>query len=227
MPGTSRSRAPLIVAIVAGVALIAIARAVTSGGSGGSGGSGSGSGSSGSGGNCTRLAVTASSEKAALLSGIAESYGKANHKVTGRCVRVTVTSKASGGATDALARGWDERVDGPRPDIWTPASTSWTVLLRQRLAERDAQPLVPTSLPSLARTPLVLAMPRPMAVALGWPATPIGWSDLLALARDPCGWGKYGHPEWGRFKLGKTNPDFSTSGLNATIGTYFAATGLS
>ncbi|MGW2197479.1 VWA domain-containing protein, partial [Streptosporangium sp. NPDC001682] len=29
------------------------------------------------------------------------------------------------------------------------------------------------------------------------------------------------------FKLGKTNPNFSTSGLNATVGAYFAATGLS
>ena len=35
------------------------------------------------------------------------------------------------------------------------------------------------------------------------------------------------HPEWGRFKLGKTNPYFSTSGLNATIASYFAATGVS
>src|SRR6185436_6580777 len=29
------------------------------------------------------------------------------------------------------------------------------------------------------------------------------------------------------FRLGKTNPNFSTSGLNATIGAYFAATGVS
>jgi Ca-activated chloride channel family protein len=36
-----------------------------------------------------------------------------------------------------------------------------------------------------------------------------------------------GHPEWGAFKLGKTNPNYSTSGLNALIGEYFAATGLS
>jgi Ca-activated chloride channel family protein len=126
---------------------------------------------------------------------------------------------------DALARGWDEAVDGPFPDVWTPASSSWTVLLRQRLAAADRPDMVPDELDRVAETPLVIAMPRPMALALGWPNTPIGWSDILALARDPAGWGSRGHPEWGTFRLGKTNPNFSTSGLNATIGAYFAATG--
>ena len=50
---------------------------------------------------------------------------------------------------------------------------------------------------------------------------------MLDLARDPKGWARNGHPEWGQFRLGKTNPNFSTSGLNATIGAYFAATELS
>ena len=66
-------------------------------------------------------------------------------------------------------------------------------------------------------------MPKPMAQVLGWPNKPIGWSDILALAKDPKGWARYGKP-YGAFKLGKTNPNFSTSGLNATIGAYFAAT---
>ena len=70
-------------------------------------------------------------------------------------------------------------------------------------------------------------MPEPMAKALGWPDTPIGWADVLALAQDPQGWASKGHPEWGRFTLGKTNPDVSTSGLAATIGTLVAATGTS
>jgi Ca-activated chloride channel family protein len=76
-------------------------------------------------------------------------------------------------------------------------------------------------------TPLVLAMPEPMATALGWPDTPIGWFDVLTLARDPQGWAAKGHPEWGRFTLGKTNPNVSTSGLAATVGALVAATGTS
>jgi Ca-activated chloride channel homolog len=68
-------------------------------------------------------------------------------------------------------------------------------------------------------------MPEPMAKALGWPDKPIGWSDILTLARSSTGWADYGHPEWGQFKLGKTNPNYSTSGLHALIAQTYAATG--
>ena len=74
-------------------------------------------------------------------------------------------------------------------------------------------------------TPLVIAMPRPMAEALGWPAQQLGFADLLTLSQNPEGWGAVGHPEWGPFRLGKTNPNFSTSGLNFTIAEYYAAVG--
>ena len=67
----------------------------------------------------------------------------------------------------------------------------------------------------------------PMAEALGWPDTPIGWTEIRALANNPEGWASVGHPEWGDFKLGKTNPNISTSGLAATIGQLVAATGRS
>ena len=116
-------------------------------------------------------------------------------------------------------------MDGPKPDVWTPASSGWIAMLQRRAADNDRASLVSADNPSIATTPLVIAMPKPMAEALGWPDKPIGWSDILSLAQDPQGWAKYGHPEWGAFRLGKTNPNFSTSGLNATIGTYFAATG--
>ncbi len=232
-PGPRRSRLPLLIAVAVGIALVVGVRFLLGGGGGttsstrGSSDRPSSTSSRPSRAGCQQLAVTASSEKAALLGKLAEAYNRAGRQVHGQCVAVTVTAKASGGAMEALARGWDARLDGPRPDVWTPASSSWTVLLRQRLAVTDRPALVPATTPSIARTPLVIAMPRPMAQALGWPAKPLGWGDLLALSRSPKGWGAFGHPEWGSFTLGKTNPDFSTSGLNATIGTYFAATGRS
>ena len=221
---------PLLLAAVVGIALVLVVRAVvTDGDSGADGGAGGGGGAEAGGGrsDCLPLKVTASSEKAALLAAIAGDYNRAQQSVDGACVQVQVTSKASGGAAEALARGWDERVDGPRPDVWSPASSSWSVLLRQRTAAQDKGDLVPDETPSIAQTPLVIAMPKPMAEALGWPAKPLGWADVLSLTRDPRGWGGRGHAEWGAFKLGKTNPEFSTSGLNATIGAYFAATGRS
>ena len=215
-----RNRVPLVVAVIVGVIAVLVVRNATSGDESSDGSTDSPTSASG----CVTLAVTASSEKAALLSAVAEDYAKDDGEADGSCARVLVTSKASGGAQTALGRGWDDKVDGPRPDVWSPASTSWTGLLRQQTTARDTPDLVgDAKLPNIARTPLVIAMPKPMAETLGWPGKPIGWGDVLTLANDPTGWARYGKP-WGAFKLGKTNPNFSTSGLHATIGAYFAAT---
>ena len=174
---------------------------------------------------CFVLRVLASSEKAGLMNAVASAYNASGATQDGKCVQVEVVSMASGAAEQALARGWDEKIDGPAPDVWSPASSAWVVLLRQRL-HGDTAPMLPDTVAHVAFSPLVIGMPKPMAVALGWPSTPVGWSDILALAKDPAGWGRVGHPEWGAFRLGKTNPTLSTSGLNALVGTYFAATGV-
>ncbi|HEX2356525.1 MAG TPA: substrate-binding and VWA domain-containing protein [Micromonosporaceae bacterium] len=175
---------------------------------------------------CVDLLIAASSEKSGLLGEMAEAYGRADRRFDGGCANVRVVSKASGGAMEALAAGWDERRDGPTPQVWSPASSSWVSLLRDRATDRGVT-VAEGAQPSIAQTPLVLAMPRPLAEALGWPNKPLGWTDVLNLTKNPRGWGGVGHPEWGPFRLGKTNPHFSTSGLNATIGAYFAATGRS
>lgn len=176
--------------------------------------------------DCTEVVIAASSEKAALLGQLATKYNQTNPQVDGQCAAMRVASKASGGAAKALAAGWNEQTDGPRPDVWTPASSSWAALVRQQATAADNPDVLPADFSNVASTPLVIAMPQPMAEALGWPDKQIGWADLAKLARDPQGWAAAGHPEWGRFKLGKTNPNFSTSGLNATIASYFAATGV-
>ena len=171
------------------------------------------------------LVVAASQEKSTLLKELAQGYRDQKASVGGRCVDVQVVAKASGDAEQALARGWSDDTDGARPDVWSPASSAWLTLLRQHRASRDVNTIVSERNPSLMRSPLVLAMPVKMAEALGWPDASLGWSDILALAQDPAGWARHGHPEWGRFRLGKTNPTVSTSGLHALVASYFAATG--
>jgi Ca-activated chloride channel family protein len=219
-----RSPLPLIVAAVVGViAIVAVYLILKPG-------SGEDTPKKAARTGCVRVELSASSEKAALLTELAGRYaGSGRTFGAKKCADVAVTAKASGGAEEALARGWQPARDGaPAPDVWSPASSSWTGLLQGDLAQRDRPALVPAGpLPSLAQTPLVIAMPRPMAQALGWPAKPLGWGDVLGLTADPKGWGGVGHPEWGPFRLGKTNPNYSTSGLNATVGAYFAATGRS
>jgi len=180
------------------------------------------------GGTCVSMNVAASQEKSALFTDLAKAFSQGHRTADGRCIEVKVQQVPSGAAEKALARGWDDKTDGPRPDVWSPAATSWIVLLRQHRSSLDfAGGLVAEDAPSLLQSPLVIAMPRPMAEALGWPRREIGWSDVLQLASDPSGWGSRGHAEWGDFRLAKTNPNISTSGLHALIGTYFAATGRS
>jgi Ca-activated chloride channel family protein len=219
-----RNRLPLVVAGVAGLILVLVLRAVYTDGGSDSDGSAAPRGPRE---GCIGVNLTASSEKAGLLGVIAQEYADAGRSVGGRCVDVLVSTKASGGAEEALARGWDDGIDGPRPDVWSPAASTWLGLLREDLARTDKPGLLADENPSIARTPLVLAMPEPMARALGWPDAEVGWADILELAQAPDGWASKNHPEWGKFKLGKTNPMLSTSGLAATVGIFVAATGRS
>lgn len=172
------------------------------------------------------LNVVVSQEKAGLIGELAANFSSGRPAIDGRCVSIKVITKASGLVEEALARGWNDSTDGTRPDVWSPAASSWVQILRAHRVGADKSDLLPSSMPSLMQSPLIIAMPRPMAEALGWPDKPIGWHDVLDLATDPSGWARVGHPEWGRFRLGKTNPTVSTSGLHALVDTFYAATGL-
>jgi Ca-activated chloride channel homolog len=177
-------------------------------------------------GSPTPLVVASSSDKAGLLGQMAEDFNAKSPGTAGPCVEVEVLNKSSGATQTALARGWTAD-DGPQPDVWSPTGSIWLPLLEQRLKTAERESLIndPAAVEGVAQSPMVIAMPRPMAEALGWPNQEIGWNDLLTLAKDGAGWGKYGHPEWGRFVLGKTNPNFSHAGLEGTVASYYAAVG--
>jgi len=221
----ARSKAPLITAAVIGVVAIAGIRACSASGDDDNPKS-----------NppvvhregCTPLTIGASPEKQAIMQAIANEYNKSDREVDGECFEVTVNPLSSGAGEQILARGWEEDVDGTPPDVWSPAASTWVGLLKKDLAKGDRPSIVPEgTFESVTTTPLVLAMPKPMAQALGWPGTALGWADVLQLANNPQGWAAKSHPEWGRFTLGKTNPNISTSGLAATVGAFVAATGKS
>lgn len=176
---------------------------------------------------CATVVVTASVEKADLMRRIADRYNDSDRTAEGHCYGILVNGMASGLAETRLASATWDPAWGPAPDAWTPAATTWLHLLRHDRAQHDVPDILEAENESVVSTPIVLAMPEPKARALGWPDAEIGWSDLLALANDPAGWASKGHPEWGAFKMGKTNPNVSTSGLAATVGAFVAATGTS
>jgi Ca-activated chloride channel family protein len=208
-------RGQLIFAIIAALA-VGVTAMLAGGGSddpkspagGTSGGGGSQASKPADG--AVRIPFAFSPEKEKLLMPLIDEFNGDNEDVF---VEGSVVS--SGDAQTKIARGT------LKPVAWSPASSLWGRLLN---FESD-RPLAPEESPSIVRTPLVIAMWEPMAKALGWPKKPIGFADILELATDRAGWGKFGLPELGRFKLVHTNPDFSTSGLSAVVAEYYAATG--
>ena len=170
---------------------------------------------------CVSLVVWSSNEKSQLLQDIAKKYNDTDPVVDRRCVTVKVSMVASGDGEQALTREWSAD-DPTRPDVWWPAATTWVLLLKEHRAEKRLSEIVPAISQKLIQSPLVIAMPEHMADTLKRSGEVVGWTSLLKFAQDPQGWARYDKP-WGRFRLGKTNPAISTSGLHALIGTYNAA----
>jgi len=162
-----------------------------------------------------RVRYVYSTDAASLVEPLVARFNRERHRVGDRDVFVVGEGLNSGEAEALLARG--ER----HPALWTPASSLWPRLLTH---DAHASWSPPTS-PSLVFSPQVIAMWHRLARALGYPRAPIGWKDILALATSTRGWGAYGHPEFGPFRLGHTNPNISTSGLSAIVSEYYALTG--
>jgi Ca-activated chloride channel homolog len=135
---------------------------------------------------------------------------------------VVVAGKAMGSG-EAVEEILAERL---RPTVFSPASTIYVALLndRWRATGGHVTALVPAG-DSVVVSPIVVAMWKPMAEALGWPGKRLGWSDIIKISRDSAGWGGRGRPEWGRFKLGHTHPEYSSSGLLAVLAEAYAGAG--
>ena len=154
-------------------------------------------------------------EKRQLIAPLVAAFNAAHHRIGDRTIVVDAQQTASGEAQIQIARG------GLRPVAWSPSTSLWGPQLNYR-ADRE---LAPPDNPVLMRTPLVIAMWEPMARALGHPRRRIGYADILRLARSARGWASVGRAELGRFKFIHPHPDFSTTGLSATVAEYYFATG--
>ncbi len=202
--------------IVLAVAAVLIAIVITAGGGGGKSKGGGGGGSATKpASDAVRVSFVYSPEKQKLIQPLIEKFNAEARRSGGRPVFIEGQVVSSGDAETKIAKRQLQ------PVLWSPASSLWGRLLN---FEGDRS-WVPNTNPSIVRTPLVIAMWEPLARALGWPRKPIGFADVLKLALDRRGLAAYGHPEYGRFKLGHTNPDFSTSGLSAVVAEYSSVTG--
>jgi len=172
--------------------------------------------------NPVTLIMYCSSEKQAWIDDVVPDFNKQHISACDGPITVKATPVGSGTSMQEIADGTIQ------PDIWSPAGSVWLTLLNSQWVKKHGSDIVATGAtdsPSLVTSPVVIAMWKPEAEALGWPNKAIGWSDIVALSTNPRGWAAYGHPEFGDFKFGHTRPDDSNSGLDSIIAENYAAVG--
>jgi Ca-activated chloride channel family protein len=107
-------------------------------------------------------------------------------------------------------------LDGPEPipmHVWSPASSAYRdTFEREWRTKRAKSPILKSE--NLVLTPLVFVMWESRHDAFVKKYSSIGFRTVADAMQEPGGWGTIaGHPEWGRFKFGHTDPEHSNSGL--------------
>ena len=172
--------------------------------------------------NPVTLTMYYGSEKQSWIDDVVGTFNSGNYTACDGPITVKAIPVGSGQSMQQILDGTIQ------PDVWSPAGSAWITLINAAWQEKHHSELIATGAndtPSLVSSPVVIAMWKPQAEALGWPNKPISWADIAALSTNPQGWAAYGHPEFGSFKFGHTHPDYSNSGLDAVIAMNYAAAG--
>jgi len=160
------------------------------------------------------------SEKQAWMEPLVQQFNDARNKTSdGKTIVVEATAMGSIESVRGI-------IDGTfQPTVWSPASSVYIPVANSEWKKTHTDDLVTGTLNDLVLSPVVIAMWRPMAQALGWPDKALGWEDIVQLATSKEGWSAYGHPEWGSFKFGHTHPAYSNSGIVSIIAETYAGLG--
>lgn len=165
------------------------------------------------------IVFTYGSEKENWIKEVTGTFNYGNFKTpAGKVVQITAIPMGSGEAMRELLE------NKRQAHLCSPASAAFIKLANGEYFDKTGKTLIGDTQP-LVRSPVVIAMWKPMAEALGWGKKPIGWTEILGIADQPDGWGFYGHPEWGKFKFGHTHPKFSNSGLISLLAEVYAGSG--
>jgi Ca-activated chloride channel family protein len=163
--------------------------------------------------NTILVSLASSNTKRNWLDQVVEQFNAADFETAaGDAIVAEVSHVTSGGSMNAI-------LDGEiMPVAWSPGDGSWVEQINSTWRQRNNRPINNQSCEPTIFAPLGFAMWRPMAEALGWPDTPIGWDTIVDLAEDPEGWPSLGRPEWGQFRFGHTHPGYANSGLLSMTG---------
>jgi Ca-activated chloride channel family protein len=164
--------------------------------------------------------IHSSNTKEDWMNQVVASFNEGGYTVNGKQIVATVFHVGSGSSMNNI-------LDGKiLPVVWSPGSDLWVTSINQAWQDREGNLLINNECPATLRLPLAIAMWKPMAEALGWPETPIGWDDLAALSTNAEGWTTFGHPEWGQFKFGHPHPEHSNSGMLSLVAEVYSAAGV-
>lgn len=163
--------------------------------------------------------IHSSNTKQDWMDQVVASFNAEGYTIDGKPIVATVYHVGSGSSMTDILEGKIQ------PVVWSPGSDLWVTAINQQWQDRNGRVLTDESCPATLRLPLAIAMWQPMAEALGWPDSPIGWDDLTTLSTNPEGWAAYGHPEWGQFKFGHPHPEHSNSGMLSLVAEVYSAVG--
>ncbi|GAA2630492.1 substrate-binding and VWA domain-containing protein [Paractinoplanes durhamensis] len=130
-----------------------------------------------------RLTVAAATEIAPAIDQAAQRWVQEGANVNGTCIAVSVNPVNPATMAAAVASEHKVTLTGlgaaPEsvkvPDVWVADSSTWLLRLKT-----EAPGFVPTDGKPVAQSPVVVAMPQPVAEGVGWPNKRLGWKDLLA-----------------------------------------------
>jgi hypothetical protein len=132
--------------------------------------------------NPLRLSLAVSPELVPVAQATATDWVRSGVSVANRCIAVDVASAESADVAAAIASRSELNLAGVTgaqqvkvPNLWIPDSSTWLRRLRTL-----GPNLVPADAPSIASSPVVVAVPQPVAgAAFGWPQAKLTWKQLL------------------------------------------------
>jgi Ca-activated chloride channel homolog len=163
--------------------------------------------------NAIVVEVTANTSLGSWLTAVTREFNDRRDSVDGRPVYVNLNLVESGRAAADMLAGEE------LPGLWLPEEVVWA-----EVVAAEGQANFSADCRSVAESPLVIAMWRPLAESLGWPAVSLGWLDIGSLAADPSAWAYYSGGEYGDIlRLGHTHPGLSGSGASTLLAIVHAA----
>lgn len=162
--------------------------------------------SSAGGAACPPLRVAVSPGYLTQWTSIAESYA-ANGTAPCRALDLTAVSSRAVAADAA-----------PDVDAWIPEDSTWVAAAANE-SIRSATP------PIVASSPLVLAVPAPMAAALAGSTGSVDITAAVPLLRRDKSWADFGHASWGNLRVAIPEPTTSVTGALGFAALATAAAG--